>query len=885
MSALRSDPWLNASTLALPPPSVARYTVGLNVFGFFAVALLSGSLADRLRSAGAQLEEASGEIADLQALNQHVIDSLPSGLATADPGLRILTFNRGAEAITGLAFRAAVGRQIDDVLQLPAPVMESIQADLRVKRSRRHEFRYRTSDGRGDLEVGLTATHLETPRGRVGLLFTFQDVTSIKKLERDSAIQQRLAAVGEMAAGIAHEIRNPLASMSGSIQILRQELPLSPEQEQLMDIVLRESERLNTTIRSFLAYARPQRFQIERFDARRPLNDAALLLRNSIEVLEGHEIVVQVPDTELWYEADEGQIKQIVWNLASNGLRAMPDGGRLYLIGAREPSGGVVLTVRDEGIGIPPEELDGLFQPFHGTFAQGSGLGLAIVHRIVTDYNGEISVSSTAGLRHLGRRAPAGAHGGDLVSTALQPAVPATDRRPPRILVVDDERSMRELLAIVLRREGYEVLLAENGRAAIDLLEREPVDLLISDIKMPDLSGVDVLRAAKKIDQDILGIMITAFASTETAVEAMRLGACDYLSKPFDIDLLKMKVREKIENRQLKQENVLLKRTLGLSHQFSNIIGRSEAMLEVFKMIETVARTNSTILLTGESGTGKGLVAQAIHFHSLRRDKPMVSLNCGAMPENLLESELFGHMRGSFTGADTNKKGLLEVAERGTVFLDEIGEMSAVMQVKLLRVLQERRFRRVGGLEELQADIRVIAATNQDLARAISEGRFREDLYLPHQRHSDRAAAAPRAARGHSAHRGAFPGEVHRADGEGDHRDRARGDGTARAARLARQYPRAGERDGARDCARGERRDPAGKPARRHPRRGAARRRRAGRGLPESGFDLEAHVKEIEMSYIAEALKRAGGVQVKAAELLGMSFRSFRYYVKKYNLR
>ena len=288
---------------------------------------------------------------------------------------------------------------------------------------------------------------------------------------------------------------------------------------------------------------------------------------------------------------------------------------------------------------------------------------------------------------------------------------------------------MRELLAIVLRREGYEVLLAENGRTAIDLLGREPVDILISDIKMPDLSGVDVLRAAKKIDQDILGIMITAFASTETAVEAMRLGACDYLSKPFDIDLLKMKVREKIENRQLKQENVLLKRTLGLSHQFSNIIGRSEAMLEVFKMIETIARTNSTILLTGESGTGKGLVAQAVHFHSLRREKPMVSLNCGALPENLLESELFGHMRGSFTGADSNKKGLLEVAERGTVFLDEIGEMSPVMQVKLLRVLQERRFRRVGGLEELQADIRVIAATNQDLAKAIAEGRFREDLY------------------------------------------------------------------------------------------------------------------------------------------------------------
>ena len=303
------------------------------------------------------------------------------------------------------------------------------------------------------------------------------------------------------------------------------------------------------------------------------------------------------------------------------------------------------------------------------------------------------------------------------------------ERRRPSVLVVDDERSMRELLAIVLGREGYGVLLADSGRAAVELLEREPVDLLISDIKMPDMSGVDVLRAAKRIDQDVLGIMITAFASTETAVEAMRLGACDYVSKPFDVDLLKMKVREKIENRQLRQENVLLKRTLGLSHQFSDIIGRSQTMLDVFKMIQTVSRTNSTILLTGESGTGKGLVAQAIHFHSLRRDKPMVSLNCGAMPETLLESELFGHMRGAFTGADTNKKGLLEVAEKGTVFLDEIGEMSPGMQVKLLRVLQERRFRRVGGLDELQADIRVIAATNQDLSKAVVDSRFREDLY------------------------------------------------------------------------------------------------------------------------------------------------------------
>ena len=396
-AGLLPEMWVFSDLLALPAGSVAQYTVVLNVFGFFAVAVLSGSLANRLRSADAQLEQASTEIADLQAFNQHVIDSLPSGLVTTDASHRIVTFNRAAESISGVPVGTAVGRPIQEVLQLSAPVMDAIRGDLGTSGGRRHECRYRTPDGRA-LDIGLSATHLETPGGRAGLLFTFQDVTNIKKLEHDAAIQQRLAAVGEMAAGIAHEIRNPLASMSGSIQILRQELPLSSDQEQLMDIVLRESERLNTTIRSFLAYARPQRFQIQRFDVRRALTDTALLLRNSAEVLEGHEVTVDVPDTELWYEADEGQIKQIVWNLATNGLRAMPDGGRLRLAGAFEvASEGVVLTVQDEGVGIPPEELDELFQPFRGTFSKGSGLGLAIVYRIVTDYNGHMQVRSEPG--------------------------------------------------------------------------------------------------------------------------------------------------------------------------------------------------------------------------------------------------------------------------------------------------------------------------------------------------------------------------------------------------------------------------------------------------------------------------------------------------------
>ena len=393
------DPWLSAERVVLPTAGTAQYTVATNLFGFFAVALLSGSLADKVRSAGMRLEQASTELADLQALNQHVIDSLPSGLATTDRQQRILTFNRGAEAITGLPFASVVGRQVSEMLQLPKFLADSLAVGhVPAAPGRRFEFKFRRGDDRGEIDLGLGVAHLQTPGGRAGYLITFQDVTDIKKLERDARMQQRLAAVGEMAAGIAHEIRNPLASMSGSIQILRQELPLTAEQEQLMDIFLRESERLNGSIRSFMSYARPQRFEIARFDVRRALNDTTLLLRNSAEVRDDHVIDLDVPGSELWFEADENQIKQIVWNLATNGLRAMPDGGRLTLSGMFEQaSDSLVITVQDAGIGIAPEELDGLFQPFHGSFAKGSGLGLAIVHRIVTDYNGEIQVSSRRG--------------------------------------------------------------------------------------------------------------------------------------------------------------------------------------------------------------------------------------------------------------------------------------------------------------------------------------------------------------------------------------------------------------------------------------------------------------------------------------------------------
>jgi two-component system sensor histidine kinase PilS (NtrC family) len=387
-------------TVELPSVRVAQYTVAINLGGFIGVALLAGSLADSLRSAGARLEDASHRIRDLRAFNEYVINSLLSGLITTDHEGRILTFNRAAATIIGVSAAQVVGRNVMEVMQMPESVRTRM-ADLIAGRSLRIDSQHRTPGGRV-IDVGLTASTLTFPEGGTGYLWSFQDVTEIRRLERDARLRQRLAAVGEMAAGIAHEIRNPLASMSGSIQVLRQELPLSEDQAQLMDIVLRESERLNDTIRSFLAYARPQRSAPARLDVRKVLQDAATLLRNSAEVRSDHVIDVEVPAEAVWCEADENQIRQVVWNLATNGLRAMSTGGRLRLaVSSERASEGdewVVLAIQDEGCGIAPEDLDGIFQPFRSSFERGTGLGLAIVHRVVTDYHGTIRVSSEVGV-------------------------------------------------------------------------------------------------------------------------------------------------------------------------------------------------------------------------------------------------------------------------------------------------------------------------------------------------------------------------------------------------------------------------------------------------------------------------------------------------------
>ncbi len=459
----------------------------------------------------------------------------------------------------------------------------------------------------------------------------------------------------------------------------------------------------------------------------------------------------------------------------------------------------------------------------------------------------------------------------------------------PRVLIVDDEQSMREWMRILFQRDGFDVLVAEDGRHARDLIAREYVDVIVSDIRMPHVDGLELLKATRELAPDAIVIMMTAHFTRDSDEwrRAREIGAAALLEKPFrDINLVTLQVRQLIDARRVRHERDVLRQAIS-GQGFAGITGRSTRMLDVFRMVETVCRTNSTILISGESGTGKELVARAIHAQSLRREAPFVAVNCGALPEALLESELFGHVRGAFTGADSHKKGLVEVAERGTIFLDEIGEMAPAMQVKLLRVLQERTFRKVGGTEEVPANIRVIAATNKELAKLVAENKFREDLFyrlnvipirLPALR--DRSDDVPLIAEHYLTK---FTNEMGK-----------RIQGLAPDALAALQaYAWPGN---VRELENVMERAVALETADRIQLSTLTDEVRSGRpvtpvanqpldSLPEQGFNLERHLEDIERAHLERALRQTGGVQVKAAELLGLSFRQFRYLAKKYAIR
>ena len=489
----------------------------------------------------------------------------------------------------------------------------------------------------------MTSAPLITPRGESGFLFTFQDVTELKKRDREARVQQRLAAVGEMAAGIAHEIRNPLASMAGSIQILRDELPLTPDQSQLMDIVLRESDRLNDTIRSFLSFAKPQRMAVADLDVRQVLTDTARLLQNSADVTDDHSIVVVVPDEPVVYRADEAQIRQIVWNLATNGLRAMPNGRAAAArvrggAGARGPGrrdgrgrGRRRRRHRARGASTASSSRSAAASPTAPASACRSSIGsrATMAARSGSPRSREKarawrwrcpwerSIPRTSG------RSPTVRGGTPDMAVTVTAERAATASESARILVVDDERSMREMLAILLKREGHEVSVAENGRAAIALLDQRPFDLVVSDARMPDLDGLEVLRHARSINPSVIAIMVTAYGSPDLLRGVAQLGVNDYVEKPFNTEVLRFRIRKELDRKRLQQENVLLKRAMRSANQFANIIGNSSAMLQVFEMVETIAPTGQHGADHGGVRDGQG-ARRARHPRAVAAERPAV---------------------------------------------------------------------------------------------------------------------------------------------------------------------------------------------------------------------------------------------------------------------
>ncbi len=451
-----------------------------------------------------------------------------------------------------------------------------------------------------------------------------------------------------------------------------------------------------------------------------------------------------------------------------------------------------------------------------------------------------------------------------------------------RLLVVDDEQSLLEFLHLLFEEEGYEVDRANSVTEAREKIPGTSYDLVLCDILMPDGNGLELLKEIKERHPHTAVIMMTAYTSTKSAIEAMKLGAYNYISKPFDVEELKVVVAGALEKTGLEVENVYLRRELEQKYQFKNIIGRSQKMQEVFSLVERVAKTQSTVLIRGGSGTGKELIARAIHFSGPRSKDRFLSVNCGALPEALLESELFGHEKGSFTGAFRAKKGLFQEADKGTLFLDEIGEMTTSMQVKLLRALQEKRVRRVGGNQEEAVDVRIIAATNQDLRERIEEGKFREDLYyrinvipinLPplRQRRGDIPMLVEHFIRKYSDEMGHPEKPI-----------------TVETLQMLESYDWPGnvrelENTIERALALSTSENLTTQDLPVHFLAGSSRISDAVM-LPEDGLDLEAHLDQIRAQLMEQALERSNGTQTQAAELLSMSFRSFRYFAKKLGL-
>jgi PAS domain S-box-containing protein len=631
-------------------------------------------LREKLERKDRELDDSLAERDRLASNLEHLLESVPSGVVAVDPKGRITRLNRAAHEITGLP-TSSQGEKFWDAFPLQNR-RRGDDAQLEGLSEASHSAIAIVKEEGEKVLLDLSVSPFLGDEGEVlGRVVVFDDVTRLKRLEEQQHRNQRLVSMGEMAAGIAHEIRNPLGSLELFASHLVEEVRGGPYEE-LAEQVLKGIRNLSRISGNLLLYARKIEPDRRPTEVRELLEQTLIYARAAVAA---KDVKLDAKITDCRVDADPDLLRQAVLNLILNAVQAVEEGGNIRLsckVDASETPPMVKILVADDGPGVAKEDRERIFDPFYTTRASGVGLGLAIVQRI----------------------------------------------KSIKLLVADDDADMRMALSLTLKKAGFVCTMAKDGQEALDLMKAGSFEMLITDLRMPRLGGLELLERMSAAAPHTPALVITAHGTVDAAVESMKMGAVDFLQKPFGPEILIEKVKAILATAKPPD-------TGGVERVKATMIASDPAMEEVLELVDAASASRATVLITGESGTGKEVVARSIHQLSPWNDKPFVAVNCAAIPANLMESELFGHERGAFTGASESREGRFEQAQGGTLLLDEVSEMEPALQAKLLRVLQEREVERVGGKKTIKLDVRVIATTNRDLQEEVRKGNFREDLY------------------------------------------------------------------------------------------------------------------------------------------------------------
>lgn len=656
-----------------------------------------------------EIKERQKELLTEKGKLETIVMSIADGVFVSNSDGIIISFNRAAEDISGYSEAEVKGLHCEEVFKTRL-CEDACTLHNEDKIIRNKETEIITKDGRMRL-VSVSSAILRDSDGKIiGGVQTFRDITKEKHRQAIMCQTEKLAAIGRLSAGLAHEINNPIGNVLGYAKLILKDLSMKEKQRERLKIILEQAEKASSIVQGLLNYSRQQEPKMEMVSINNVIESVIRLVSPQIEK-RGINIKTDLKDVPA-VKADFRQIEQVLFNIILNSIQAIGSDGEVRIHTSQTNNGFIEVRIEDTGPGIPKDHIHKIFDPFFTTkhVNEGTGLGLSVCMGMIKKHNGFIDVES-----EYGKRAA-------FIIKLTRGA------RMLDILVVDDDRRMRQLIEEILTENGFSVVTSGDGRDALLMLKERRSDIIITDLKMPHVDGMEILSYAKQSNPDALIVMITAYGTIESAIEAIKKGAYDYIQKPFDPDRLVLIIERAVNHLKLIYKNKRLAEKVEGFYK-DDIIGSRAAIQNIKSLIEKVAPLDTTVLIHGETGTGKELVARLIHKKSGRADNIFLPVNCGALNETLLESELFGHEKGAFTGAMSQRKGLFETASGGTIFLDEINNTSPSMQVKLLRVLQENAIMRVGSSKPLSVDVRIIAASNINLSEETESGRFRKDLY------------------------------------------------------------------------------------------------------------------------------------------------------------